>query len=43
MFKALVNNDSDKFEYQERIEERKKYNFYNRRSKLGIPDIISLA
>ena len=43
MFNALANKEEDKFEYQERIEERKKYNFYNRRSKLNIPEIINLA
>ena len=43
MFGALKNAIKDEYEHQERIEEKKKYNFYNKRSKLAIPDVISMA
>ena len=43
MFGALNKKVKDQYEEQERIEEKKKYNFYNRRSKLAIPEVISMA
>ena len=35
--------NTDKFEQQEKVEEKKKYNFYKKRSTTSIQEIISMA
>lgn len=42
-FQAFKDTTKDSYENQERIEEKKQYNFYKNRGKLAIPELISMA
>ena len=39
----MLKIKSDPYEYHERVEEKKKFNFYRRRAKTALFEIISLA